>query len=181
MWWRKLAYLFLCSLLASCGFHLQGPMPLVQQLHTLYLQAADPYGQLEKSLRDYLKQSQVQLVEKSELAKTELVILQDEETQELLSVNATQQTRQYNLHVNVAFEITDNQGNTIVNSQKLTETRTLTMQSNTVLGSSNEATLYYQQMRRSLAIRIMNILSSGNVSQTVSQYFSTQKSPHHEN
>ena len=41
------------------------------------------------------------------------------------------------------------------------------MQSNQILGSSNEANLFYQQMRRTLAYAIMNRIASQEVTQQI--------------
>lgn len=153
----------ICSLLAACSFHLQGRKQLAPELHRLYLQAPDPYGQLARSLTQYLKMSNVQLVSCREEAITTLAILRDDTSQELLSVSGTQQTRQYNLRVTVVFDVLDRNGLSIIGPQMLTETRTITIQSNQVLGSSNEANLFYQQMRRTLAYSILNRLASREV------------------
>lgn len=153
---------FLCLIpcLISCGFHFQGQMTLAPPLHCLYLQTTDPYGYLVRNLRQYLKLSQVQLVSTPAQADTILTILQDTPSETFLSLNGTQQTRQYNLSVTVVFEISDAKGQVIIPAQTLVETRTITVQSSQILGNSNEASLYYQQMRRSLANSIMYRIAS---------------------
>lgn len=159
--------LIIIMLLSGCGFHLQGAISLVPPLHCIYLQTQDPYGYLATYLREFLKMSHVYLTPSPALASTTLVILQDESSQELLSVSSTQQTRQYNLRVTIVFEILDPKGCAIVGPQTLSETRVITVQSNQILGNSNEANLYYQQMRRSLAYAIMNRISSKEISRLI--------------
>jgi len=154
-------------LLVSCGFHLQGKKELAEPLHHLYLQTTDPYGQLARSLQQYLKLSHVHLVSSPNEATTILSITQDQPSEELLSVSGTQQTRQYNLRVTVTFSITNSKGMTIISPQTLSETRTITIQSNQVLGSSNEANLFYQQMRRNLAYNILNRIASKEITETI--------------
>ncbi|HLB43096.1 MAG TPA: LPS assembly lipoprotein LptE [Gammaproteobacteria bacterium] len=161
-------------LLSACGFHLQGKMQLASPLHRLYLQTNDPYGHLAINLRQYLKASTVRLVSLPSEANTILTILRDESSQELLSVSGTQQTRQYNLRVTVVFEISATNGLTMVSPQTLSETRTITVQSNQILGSSNEANLFYQQIRRTLALAIMTRLASKEVTQQINQSFYRQ-------
>lgn len=156
----------------ACGFHPQGEIKLVPPLHRIYLQAADPYGYLSRSLQSYLKMSHVQSVQTPAAAQTILVIMQDYTSQELLSISSTQQTRQYNLKATVLFQITDARGNVILPPQSLQESRVITVQVNQILAKSNEANLYYQQMRRSLAYAIMNRISSHEVSNTIVNYFS---------
>jgi|GEM_PF-833401 LPS-assembly lipoprotein len=163
--------LLLSLLLTACGFHLQGEKQLAQPLHRMYLQTPDPYGQLAHSLKQYLKISGVELVPAPTEAVAILNVMRDDTSQELVSVSGTQQTRQYNLKVSITFEITDAKGVTIIAPQTLTESRTITIQSNQVLGSSNEANLFYQQMRRNLAYSILNRLASREVSRTIYQAF----------
>jgi LPS-assembly lipoprotein len=170
---RTFFILCVSLLLSGCGFHLQGERHLAAPLHRMYLQTPDPYGQLARSLQQYLKLSKVQLVTSPKDATTILAILHDDTSQELLSVSGTQQTRQYNLKVTVVFEITNSSGLTIVKPQTLTESRTMTIQSNQVLGSSNEANLFYQQMRRSLAYAIINRIASREITQKIERDYTS--------
>lgn len=164
---KKLLIFFLFPFLVSCGFHLQGPLQLVPPLRTIFIQTPDPYGSLSRSLREYMRMSDVTVACSPAQATAILVIMQDITSQELLSVSSTQQTRQYVLKVNVAFEINDPRGRTIVPPQSVIESRMITVQSNQILGSSNEANLYYQQMRRSIAYAIMNRLNSQQIGRMV--------------
>lgn len=167
----KIFFLLFASILTACGFHLQGEVHLAPPLHRLYLQTNDPYGHLATSLKQYLKASKVILVSSPANADTILTILRDESTQNLLSVSGTQQTQQYNLGVIVQFEISAVNGLTLVDVQTLSENRTITLQSNQILGSSNEANLFYQQMRRNLAYAIMNRLASKEITQQINKSF----------
>jgi LPS-assembly lipoprotein len=162
-------FIILCTmaLLPSCGFHLQGELKLAPPLKRLYLQIPDPYGNLAHNLIANLKMSRVQLVSSPAEASTILVILRDETAQDLLSTSGTQQTRQYNLRVIVTFDITDVAGHSLTGPQTLSEARTITIQSNQVLGSSNEVNSFYEQMRRSLAYGIMNRIASKEITKAI--------------
>lgn len=167
----------LVMLISGCGFHLRGEMPLAKPLHSVYIQSVDPYGTLVKSLSQSLKMSNVQLAENSHEAETTLVIMHDDTSQELLSVGATLQTRQYKLVVTAMFEVNDAKGRTIVPPQSLAESRVITVQSNQILGSSNEANLYFQQMRQALASAIMYRLASREVTSMINQAYAETKAP----
>lgn len=157
----------LALLLSACGFHLQGELKLAAPLHSMYLQTNDPYGHLARDLRQYLKMSNVHLAQTAPEAATTLAILQDESSQSLLGVSGTQQTRQYLLRVTVVFEILDKNGQTILPAQTLTEAKAITIQSNQILGTSNEANIYYQQMRARLAYAIMLRIASDEVTRII--------------
>ena len=164
---RNFIVLSIILLLSGCGFHLAEPAQLAEPLYRMYLQTPDPYGYLARSLEQQLKLSHVKLMCQASDASTILSILKDETSQELLSVNGTQQTRQYTLRVTVVFEITDEKGRTLVPQQTLTETRSMTVQANQVLGSSNEANLFYYQMRQTLAYAIINRIASKEITDLI--------------
>jgi LPS-assembly lipoprotein len=173
---KRSVIIFLCLLLSACGFHMQGTRVLAPPLHRLYLKTSDPYGHLARSLEQSLKMSNVQLVNSPEQATAILSILRDDTSQDLLGVSGTQQTRQYTIRVTVTFDITDAKGRTLVGPQSLTESRIITVQSNQVLGSSNEATLFYQQMRRTLAYAILNRIASKEITRMINAATITNKS-----
>lgn len=164
-------FFFLTLTLTACSFHLQGKKVLASPLHRLYLQTSDPYGYLAKSLEDYFKMSEVHLVKLPIEADTILIILQDTASQNLLAPNGTLQTRQYNLAVTIVFEITDNKGRILLGPQTLVEERPITIQSNQILGSSNDVNLYYQQMRHILAYAIISRIASTEVSNAIVKAF----------
>lgn len=166
---RIFLVLLLTMLLTSCGFHLQGPMPLAPPLKKLYLKAQDPYGQLARNLKDYLRMSGVTLVSSPSEATAILAITSQDASQHFLSVNGTEQTRQYNLVVSVTYEITTPTGELLAGPESLSESKPITIQSNQILGSSNEANLYYNHMRRALAYAMMNRISSADITKRIEE------------
>lgn len=159
----------LTLLLSSCGFQRQRPLVLAPPLQKIYLKTPAPYGPLAHNLQVYFKISGIPLVNSPENATTILEILDEVETQELLSVSSSQQTRQYNLITNVKFRITNPKGQILVGEQSVNEVRTLTTESNQILGGSNEAHSLYQQMWQAIVFDIADRLSSEEVSQLVTK------------
>jgi len=164
-------------LLVSCGFHLRGEATLAPPLHRLYLQSADPYSYLTRNLQQYLKMSHVQLVPSPQQASTILVLSKEHTSETLLSVSGTNQTRQYRLRMTITFEITAANGRILIEPQTLAEERILTVQQSQILGSSNEANLFYQQMRLALVNAIMNRLASNEITQRIEYGISSRTSP----
>jgi LPS-assembly lipoprotein len=152
---------FLC--LAGCGFHLRGEVNLAPSLHNLYIKTADPYGQLAKNLRQYFKQSGINVTDNAKEAITIFDILSEQESQQTLSISGTQLTRQYNLALTVIFQVSDQSGKTIIPPQIVTESRAITIQANQILAGSNELTNLYQQMRRAIVFKIINRLASRDI------------------
>jgi LPS-assembly lipoprotein len=146
--------------ITSCGYHLRGSIPLAPSLHHLYLETKDPYGQLSRYLKQFLKVSNVTLTDKPEDASAVLVIVQETTSQVLLGISGTQQTRQYNLILTVTFQITDPLGKSLTPIQSMTETRSFTIKSDQILAGSNEASNLYNQMRQAIVYDIMARLGS---------------------
>lgn len=161
---RQLMVLFMLVIsLTGCGFHLRGQMPLATPLHVVYLKTPNPYGQLAHNLQQSFKMSGTRLVDNPNDATAILNILKEETSQQLLGINGSQQTRQYNLILTVTFEVTTPSGQTTVSPQVITETRTLTIQADQMLASSNESNSLYQQMRSAIVYKIMRRLASEEV------------------
>lgn len=159
-----LIFLLMLVGLTACGFQPRGVMPLAPPLHHLYLQTADPYGQLSRNIKQYLKASNVQLANSALTAETVLDIQKEETTQQLLSVGGTQQTRQYNLILTVQFQVTDPKGIVLIPSQAVSESCTIPIQANQILAGSNEANTLFQRMRQAIVFDIMIRLSSTDAS-----------------
>jgi len=149
--------------LTSCGFHLRGPISLAPALQTLYLKTKDPYGQLARNLKQSLKMSGVHLTDSPEEATTVLEIVNEQTLDQLIGINGSQQTRQYNLILTVTFVVTDPKGLALLKNQILTETRVLTIKEGQILAGSNEATALYEQMRQAIVYDILSRLSSAEI------------------
>lgn len=161
--YKLIITLLLTLMLCACGFHPRQPLPLAKPLQNLYVQSRTPYGSLTRNLKQYLQMSGVRLATSPQQATTILNITQEIMSQDLLSINSSQQTRQYNLRLSVTFEITDPQGGILIAPQTLTELRPLTLQSNQILAGSNQASQLYHEMRRALIFNLMNRLASKGV------------------
>jgi len=166
---RRTLIVLILFLLTSCGFHLRGELPLAPALHELYLKTSDPYGQLARNLRQFLKMSGVRLSATPEGAKTVLTILSETETDNLVSVDVTQLTRQYNLVLTVTYQIESPTGEVLVGPQAVAESRSLPIQSNQILAGSNEQYTLYQQMRQAIVYDIVSRLSSNAMTSLLSK------------
>jgi LPS-assembly lipoprotein len=160
---RMILFIFVIFCLTSCGFKPRGSMPLAPSLYHLYLETPDPYGQLTRNLRQFLKMSGVSLTESPEQATAILTILSENTNDHLLGINGTQQTRQYNLTLTVTFQLSNPNNRILVTPQTVTESRTLTITNDQILASNNEAMSLYSQMRQVIVYDIMSRLSSEDI------------------
>ena len=148
--------------LTGCGFHLRGEAGFAPPLTSIYLKTNDPYGQLSRNLQNYLSMSNALATHQKDASVT-LHLLGESTHEQLLSVSGTQQTRQYNLYLSVHFQLEDSNDNVIVPPETLTESRTLTLESSQILGSTNEASMLYQQMRGAIVYDIINRITSQDI------------------
>lgn len=160
---KKLFLIFLILCISSCGFKPRGSMPLAPPLYHLYLETPDPYGQLTRNLRQFLKMSGVLLAESPQEATSILTILSENTNNQLLGINGTQQTRQYNLILTVTFQVSNTNNRVLVTPQTITETRALTITNDQILASNNEAMSLYNQMRQVIVYDMMSRLSSEDI------------------
>lgn len=160
---RFFILLFIAIGLSGCGFQLRGSTPPNPALQNLYIKTSAPYSEVTSNLREYLNVTGIQVAATQQDAAIVLQILSETETQVLLSVSGTAQTRQYSLILTIAFQVTDNKGIVLVPPQTLSENRTLTVMSDQILGGSNEQTMLYQQMRQAIVYDIMNRLGSREI------------------
>jgi len=166
--YKQITILFLLLTLTACGgFHLRKPLPLAKPLQHVYVQSRNPYGEMTRDIRQYLQMSGVQLAATPDEASTILSITQEAVSQDLLSINSSQQTRQYNLRLSVTYEITDRHGTVLIEPHTLTELRPLTLQSNQILAGSNQASQIYHDMRRAITFTMMNHLASKTVTRAL--------------
>jgi LPS-assembly lipoprotein len=160
--------LWFCLLcLAGCGFHLRGAVALAPPLQKMYLQTATPYGELAHNLRQGLTGAHAQLTNTPQEATTVLEILNEKSSQQLLSVGGTQQTRQYNLLLEVTFQVTTPKGIVVIPPQTVTEAQPLTVQADQILGGSNEQNNLYHQMRQNIVFTMMSRIASPTASALV--------------
>jgi len=145
-------------------------------MHNLYLESHDPYGQLARNLKQFLKVAGVHLTKKREDADIVLMILSEVTPQKLISISGTQQTRQYNLILTVTYQLTTPQGKPLINPQTSSVTRTLTIKADQILAGSNEANALYDQMRQAIIYDIMSRLSSKDITTQLIANETTQAS-----
>ncbi len=159
----KAILIIIALFLTGCGFHLSGSLPLAPNLHNLYLETNDPYGQLTKNLKIYLRASDVIVEQKPEEAKLILEIISETTSQQMIGISAKQDTRVYNLILTVIFQVKNSQGKILVPPQTMRQIGSLTIQSDQILAGSNQADNIYQQLRVRIIYDIMSRLSSKEI------------------
>lgn len=106
---RAACVVLLAALLAGCGFHLAGSLPLPRTLQRIYIDLEQPYkvsdAPLEIALRERLVQRGAIVVAKSGKAETQLRLRNLSERREALSIGPDGKALEYRLLISVDYEV----------------------------------------------------------------------------
>lgn len=165
---RLLILLLFSALLAltACGFKLRSHAnSLPAELQTLYLNADNPYGPFESSLKQTLRASGVTLTQSPDQAPFTL-----NTTKPILATSNTttgnsNETRVYNISYSVTYSLTNQRGSVVLPPQQAITTRSLTLSANQLLESNNQLTMLTREMQREVIAKMFNHLNSQEVAE----------------
>lgn len=156
---KLLACLILPVVLTACGFHLRGHIDMPKWFNDVYIMTQQGDRTLVSTLETYFKAYQIDLNPRPDEARYWLVIQKIEQKQEISSVGTSSNPRQYLLLYTVDFLLQERKGKIVLPTSQVTVTRQLTVNSNRILGSNEEATLLIKEMQRDAAMLILNKIS----------------------
>ena len=147
----KLIIILLCAIVTSaCGYKLAGKA----DLDTVFDKTHVAYQAQGRAMAE-LVESQLE-VNKNELVSAEdasaiVTILYERTEREILSVDEDGKVREYELILQVGFNVVDADGKRMTNNQDIRLSRDFLFDINDVLGGSREERLLYQEMREDAA------------------------------
>ena len=128
------------TLLAGCGFHLQGAFTTPPAMERTYIATSDHRSLFYRELHATLESAGVQLVDNPESATATLAISFDETDQRVLSVSARNVPTEYEVYYTIEYAL-DGGTESLLELQTLTLTRDYTYDSTLVLGKGREEDL----------------------------------------
>jgi LPS-assembly lipoprotein len=146
-------------LLAGCGFHLQGRIPLPPALANTRVVADDDQTDFVQGLRRALLVSGSKLTDSSERATGVVHIHKDEVTQKILSVSANNIPVEYEVTYTVEFSVEGTSGE-LLPSQKVSVTHDYSFDATKLLAKENEEAILREGMARDLVAIVMRRLSA---------------------
>jgi len=147
------------SLLAGCGFHLQGRAPLPAVVRQPFVEAPDRQSDFVQYLRHALLSNGAQLTAERDQASAVVSILRDSVSRRVLSVSATNQPNQYEVTYTVGFTV-NAAGKELLPPQEVSATRTYSFDERILLAKNHEEEILRQDMARDLADMVMRRLAS---------------------
>ncbi len=155
---RTLTALLLASLLTACGFKLKASGALPLSLRTIYIPSFPADMTLQRELALALQARQVTVVNSTTAAPYTLRILSSRFKQTMISASTDMQLRNYVLVYEIAFQVTANNGNTVIPATHLTLTRNYTASIAQMLNESGEYGHVRQVLRQDAIKQIIERL-----------------------
>jgi LPS-assembly lipoprotein len=149
----------LATLLAGCGFHLQGHTPLPAVVKTPYVEAPDRQSDFVQYLRHALLSNGAQLMQDRAKASAVVSIITDSVARRVLSVSALNQPNEYEVTYTVRFAVSAGDKE-LLPVQEVSATRTYSFDERLLLAKNHEEDVLRQDMARDLADMVMRRLSS---------------------
>lgn len=151
--------LMLALLLSACGFHLRGMINVPTWLNNIAIIIKNDDKQLNSIVKAQLEGYNIQVNPEPALAKYWLVINQVLVQQQIISIGASTNPRQYTLMLTIEFMLQTRKGKIIKTPKTVTVTRQLTINNDRILGSSDEENILLGEMKQDAVIQIINQLS----------------------
>jgi LPS-assembly lipoprotein len=144
-------------LLAGCGFHLEGRVPLPRAIQRPYIEASDPQSDFTQSLRRQMLISGVHLVDSLDRASA-VVHVQEAVVKRVLSVSAQNRPTEYEVTYTVTFSVTSG-GRQLLAPQQVSSMRSYSFDESLLLAKEHEEAILQQAMGQDLAGIVMRRLS----------------------
>lgn len=145
--------------LSACGFHLRGSMNIPKWFNNISIINPASDKELLAKLKLQLQRYHICISPNPASAKYWLIINNPQFHQQIISIGASTNPRQYQLIMRVTFLLKDNHGRIIIPEKQISISRQLTINSDRILGSNAEETTFITEMKQDAAIQILNLIT----------------------
>lgn len=172
--------LIILFFLSGCGFKLRTAKSLPSQLHQVYYQTDNPYGQFEVILKKALKASRVVLLATPNATAPILHVTANYTPSTTSSVSSAE-ARIYTLNYTATISISDAADKQILTPQTVSTSRNISLQPNEVFETTPQIEIAKQEMLQELSRKILDILCAKNTFQAFTKQKNTAINTAHEN
>lgn len=144
----KIFLLTLVLFLSACGFHLRGTDFVPQWLNHVAIISENNDKQLITILQSRLEGANVKINSDSSRAPYWLIVNEVNLQQQLISVGASTNPRQYTLTLTVTFMLQERTGKIIQTPSNIYVSRQLTLNNDRILGSKEEESILIGEMKQ---------------------------------
>jgi LPS-assembly lipoprotein len=156
---RKFIPFILVLCLTDCGFHLRGLIDVPKWLNNVSIISKDGNKELTSILKSQLEGYKIHVNQDPAHAEYWLLINKVTLQQQIISIGASTNPRQYQLILTIEFMLQTRKGQIIKANRHVSISRQLTVNNDRILGSNEEETVLISEMRKEAVIQIINRLS----------------------
>ncbi|MEI6458842.1 MAG: LPS assembly lipoprotein LptE [Pseudomonadota bacterium] len=154
----RLAVALAVGVLAGCGFHLQGSAPLPAAFHTTRIVASDRYTDFHRALVESLEAAGASVLEGSGSGPV-VEVLEDQPTQRVLSVSASNTPTEYEVYYAIRYRVTL-EGREVIAPSRLELLRDYSFDTTAILAKEQEQATIRLALARELAGLVMRRLAA---------------------
>ncbi|MEO8101108.1 MAG: LPS assembly lipoprotein LptE [Betaproteobacteria bacterium] len=143
--------------MAACGFHLRGEYNV--PFASVFLSAAGT-SQVGLKLRRELTNSPTRLMPSAKDAEAQLNISDEKRERIILSLSGAGRVREYQLKLQVRYQLVDNKGNVPIPTSEIQLQRIMTYDDSQVIAKQQEEAMLYKDMEQDAASQILRRLTA---------------------
>lgn len=151
---RHLIFSLLVLVISGCGFQLRGSLNLYEDISPLYLQQNNA-SELARDLKLLLATNKIMVVNKTNQSNSQLLLLNEETSRRVLTVDGDGRAKEYLLTYTVYFSIKIKTASAKVITDSISLSRSLLFNTDAVLAVSNESEVLYKDMKHNAARLIL--------------------------
>jgi len=151
---------------SSCGFKLRGQIELSEAMQVIALEGTPGNGELAITIRNVIARAGGKLVP-VDAANSILVILEDNSTRRVLSVDNLGQANAYTLIYRLGFRLDSTSAEPIIKAQTIEQQRQYRFNASNVLATGDEEQRIIRVMREDAINRMLVMLQAQLEGQTV--------------
>ena len=148
--WKLISVISLNLLLLGCGFHLRGMSSATSNLGHVSIINQKVHTDVKQLLTELLRGSSVCVDDNPSLSNYWIILEEDALKQNVISISSSTNARQYQLVYTIKFKLENTTKNSKIepDEQIVTVTRQVTLNSQRILGSSDEQNTLESEMRQ---------------------------------
>ncbi len=135
-------------MLSACGFHLRGSSKIAERYNPLNVQQEQLSNQQWRQLRSALSNAAATLTEAQDAPRLRVSFTRLSDSK--LTTSSSANVELVQLSMQLKFSVLDAQGNLLIESQKLTQNRTLELDSDNVLSQQDSINAAIVELERGL-------------------------------
>lgn len=157
---KKLVIAVLCTMVAACGFQLRGAADLPESIQTMHIQGISMREGLGLELKRTLRRNGINVIDDYSEGAAVLSFLRNRYERRVLSVGGNAKVSEYELILEVTFQLTDKQQNKLIDNESLEARRDYQFDQEQVLGRDGEERLLREEMDKQVSQAILRRLAA---------------------